>query len=314
MMQTQTLRVADADAQAVDQPADQRASEGVDGDLSIPTVGTTSYYADARDVDYSEYDNHNTFPRFITAVLDELGKDFTSDDARLVDEIPAAETDDVHFGILLAYPDESLMFVGSDPTAKDAVPWFAFTIEPTEPLPAPESARDALDLLKPPEVRDVVAEDDWLPDRHGEWWLLPSQLVPAGTVFQPGVQSTPYWPSPLGNHVPREYAFTVSDGEFMDRFTQHVSSVPSTVETPPEAIEWSWRQLQKAAPPDDAPSWADIRSFAGDVIVRGTVRHRDDDHYVENLGDVWHKAVTHDVEVYTGDDAAERVHLDYHGR
>lgn len=307
MMQHESLRVLDAEAE-IDADAEPSPRS-----IDTPEIAT-HYDAAEPDVDLRQYNDHYSFPRFIDAVLDELDKeDFEArEDARLVDDIGSSE--DVDFGLLLAFPDESLLFVGSDPTAKDAVPWFAFSIEPTEPVPAPDGAQDALDLLKPPRVRELVEMENWLPDRHGEWWLLPCDLVAAGTVFTPGVASRPYGPSPLGNHVPREYAFTVSDSEFMQRFRDSTPQAPDSLASPPEVIGWTWRQVQKPHPPEWAPSWADIRHFAGDVLVRGTVRHRDDDHYVENLGDRWHLADTHDVEVYTGDAMAQRVHLDYHGR
>jgi hypothetical protein len=208
------------------------------------------------------------------------------------------------------------MFVGKDPTTTDeTLPWYAFTIEPMEPVPAPETAQDALDLLKPPEVRDIINQDDWIPDRHGEWWLLPTQMVPLSDVFKPGVASQPYGPSPLGNHVPREYAFTEPADVFIQQFNEHVDSAPTTIETPPEVIEWSFRQQNKHPDvrPDDTPDWADIREWAGDVLVKGTIRHRENDHYIEDCGDVWHKAITHRMEVYTADALGEGVHLDYYG-
>jgi len=46
------------------------------------------------------------------------------------------------------------------------------------------------------------------------------------------------------------------------------------------------------------------------VLIRGTLRHRDDDHYVENVGEDWHRALTHDMDVYTGDDYVDRVRID----
>lgn len=268
------------------------------------------FYERAEDVAVRSYTDQYSFHRFVDAVLDRVGIGHTHEDAKLVDELVAPE--DVHFGILLAYPDESLMFVGSDPTAKDSIPWFAFTIDRHEPVPAPETAQDALDMLKPPDVQDVEHTENWLPDRHGEWWLVPSEVVPVSTPFKPGVSSRPFGPSPLGNHVPREYAFTRSDDAFMQAFRTNTNA-PSTIATVPEALEWTFRQVRKKNPPDHAPDWSDIRTWAGNVLVRGTIRHRDDDHYVENVGEVWHKAVTHNVEVYTGDGIATDIHLDYHG-
>jgi len=280
-------------------------------DISIDGSAVQTYYEGASDVRLRDYGSYS-LPRFITAVLDRMDRGYDADDLCLVDKLSSSK--DIDFGLLLAAPDETLVFVGSDPTAKDSIPWFAFSIDPMEPVPAPESARDALDRLKPPCVRDIVHEENWIPNRHGEWWLLPTQCVPCGTVFKGQVASRPYGPSPLGNHVPRDYAFTVSDSEFMDVFTSRVGAAPVSVQSPPEALDWLFRQHQKAVPPDDIPRWSDIRLWAGDVLVRGTIRHRDNDHFVENCGEIWHRAETHDVQVYTGDEIATDIHLDYHGR
>jgi len=270
-------------------------------------------YDDAAPADLTDYCENYTFPTFVDSVLDAIGTEFTAGDARLVDDLEDADDEDVHFGALLVLPDETLLFLGSDPTAKDAIPWFAFAIEPFEPIPAPGTADDALSLLRPPSVQDVLAEDDFLPMRHGEWFLIPTTMIPAGTVVQPGVADEPYGPSPLGNHVPREFAFTVRDDVFMERFRESTSA-PETVGTVSEAIEWTHRQISKPFAVKGAPDWADIRHWAGDVLVRHSVRHRDEDHFVEDCGDQWHVAVTHDIEVYTGDEVATDVHIDYHGR
>lgn len=308
MQQQSTLRIA-ADTEEQHRTDVESSAEPA---ISEETLQIERAYEQAEEVDVSRYSDEYSFTRFVSAVLEELGKDYTDAEARLVDEID--DPDDVHFGILLALPDDSLLFVGSDPTANDAIPWFAFCIERYDPMPAPATAQEALDLLKPPDVKDIEHDLDWLPDRHGEWWLIPTELVPGGEIHTPGVASRPFGPSPLGNHVPREWAATVPDDAFLETFHENVESAPSSIRTMPEAIEWTWRQTNKRVPPEDAPTWADIRDWAGDIIVRGTVRHRDNDHFVENCGDVWHKAVTHDVEVYTGDGIAERIHLDYHGR
>jgi len=280
------------------------------------TIGTgahqepQSHYARAEEFDFLSFEY--PVPGFVNELLDTLGKDLAPEDARLLDTItPSKDIDD---GMLVAFPDESLMFCGKDPTAADAMPWFAFTIEPMEPMPAPETAKDALDLLKPPEVKDTIEQEQWIPNRHGEWWLLGTSMVPTGTVHQPGVKTEPYGPSPLGNHVPREYAFTRSDDAFMGDFKANVDSAPASIQTVPEALQWTWRQTKKVEPPEDTPSWADIRTWARDVLVRGTIRHRDNDHFVEDCGDRWHKAKTHRVEVYTADALGENVHLDYYGQ
>jgi len=313
MRQNQSLRVLESESEV--EQTDEMTADDITtddrGEIALE-VDLPSRYEQAAEVDVSKIEENYTFPRFIDATLDELGKDFTNEEARLVDEID--DPDDVDFGFLLALPDESVMFVGSDPTTKDAIPWFTFIVERHEPMPAPETARDALDLLRPPSVQDLVYEDDYLPRRHGEWWLIPTGMVPVSTVFEPGVKTRPYGASPLGNHVPREYAFTVTDNDFMRCFEDEVDAAPGSIQTPPEAVKWTWRQIKKPIPTDFAPDWADIREWGGNVLVRGTIRHRDDDHFIENCEERWHLAVTHDVKVYTGDGIAARVHLDYHGR
>lgn len=306
MIQQQSLRVLDEQAEDTDLPDATPGGSSADIGTQVP-----DYYSDAGEADLLAYEDDDRLPQFVNGVLDELGKDVDAASARVVDAMP--DTLDINFGVLLAYPDQSLMFLGSDPTAKDTVPWFAFTIDPFEPLPTPETAQEALDLLKPPEVKDLIEDEDWLPDRHGEWWLMPTAMVPAGTVFKPGFTGGQYGPSPLGNHVPREYAFTVTDDTFMQRFRDAADHpVPSSIATPPEVIDWVYRQHQKPEVPSGVPDWAEIRSFAEDVLVRGTIRHRDNDHYDEQV-DTWHKATTHRVEVYTADSVLD-IHLDYYGQ
>jgi hypothetical protein len=297
MLQNATLRIAD-----------ETEAENAES-TQVPHQQPTQHYAGAEEFALEDYEF--PVPGFVDELLAELDKDLHPEDARLVDTVtPSSDIDD---GMLVAYPDESLMFIGKDPTAKDTIGWYAFTVEPMEPMPAPETAKDALDLLKPPEVQDTIAEEGLIPNRHGEWWLLPTQMIPLSEIQKPGVKTTPYGPSPLGNHVPREYAFTRTTDEFMADFKANTPA-PNSVDSVPEAIDWTWRQLQKQQPPDGVPQWADIREWAGDVLVKGTIRHRDDDHYIEDCGDVWHKAVTHRVEVYTSDGIGEGVHLDYYGQ
>lgn len=271
--------------------------------------------------------------RFIRALAEELGKgEFLADlswseqrsirqldegetvdldfgDVRRVDELDVSETDDVDLAVLFAWPDESLLFVGSDPTARDSIPLFGFVVEPVAPIPRPTTAEEALDLLRPEEIR-AAFEDDTEPARQGEWWLLPTDMVPVGTLFKPGVQTRPFGPSPLGNHVPREWGMTVTDDEFMAGVRELVDELPASIETPPEVIEWVDRQNRRVPTPEYAPTWDEIQELAGDILVRGTLRHRENDHFVEQLGEEWHRAVTHDMDVFTGDDYIDRVRLD----
>lgn len=299
---------------AREEPEPDVDDAGVEGvDVHAPT-----FYADAREPDWNELGRDAA--AFLKRLLPELGKDEFVDDRRhvhhyeqldelrVVDDLDVDETDDVDEAVLFALPDESLLFLGADPTAKDTTPLFAFIVEPFAPIPAPTSAQDALDLLRPGQVRDAFQEGDE-PDRQGEWWLLPTRKVPIGETFEPGVNSRPFGASPLANHVPREWGMTVSTTEFMDGVRDRVDELPDSIITPPEVVEWTHRQHQRVPTPEYAPEWGEIQDLAGEILVRGTLRHRDDEHFVESLGETWHVAETHDMDVYTADEF-DRVVLD----
>lgn len=306
---TQQLHIVDA-------PTTDQTQETIDsGSFEIETP---DFYDDATEPPWKDYGRG--VGAFLKALLPAVEKDEFLDDRprvhhfkqleelRLVDELETDRTDDVDLAALFVLPDESLVFVGSDPTAKDARPLFGFVIEPFAPIPAPTTAQEALDLLRPEEIR-AAFETGEEPARQGEWWLLPTSQVPLEVPYRPGVNSRPYGPSPLGNHVPREWGMTASADEFMSGVRDLVDELPSSIETPPEVIEWVHRQHRRRPVPDHAPAWDEIQSIAGEILVRGTLRHREDDHYVENLGEQWHRAETHDMDVYTADEF-DRVVLD----
>ena len=286
--------------------AEQDAHEIVGDDVAVPDVGP-GRYADATAFDLDGFDGRR-LPTFVeeVAAAEDVQHD-THADARLVHRGDWLDDPDYgsDYGLLLVWPDETLMFVGSDPTASGA-PWFAYTIDPLEPVPAPDTAREALDRLKPPAVRDVVHEEGYVPQRQGEWWLRPTPIAPTGTVFRPGVASKPFGPSPLGSHVPTEWAMTVADDIFV-RTAHDRADIPDSVRSPPAIMEWAMRRIRK-----DELTWHEVRQWADDILVRGSIHHRDHDHPVERVGDDWHLAETHDLEVYTAEDI-EGVHLDYYG-
>lgn len=260
---------------------------------------------------WSTYDRDPV--RFILALADELGKDEIVDDIRRVDSLEVDQTDDVDLAELLIFPDESLLFIGSDPTARDAIPLLGFSIERHQPIPAPESAQEALDLLKPGDVKRAREEGGELPGRQGEWWLLPTRRVPVSTTYRPGVSKRPFGPSPLDNHVPTEYGLAVSEDVFMEQFRDLAPKAPGSIETPPEVFEWVHQQRafdDRVEPPEHVPEWSDLQDIAGEIFVRGTLRHRENDHYVEQIGEQWHEAQTHNFDVYTGDDYIEEVRID----
>ena len=300
------------DEQITNERAREETETGVE-DIDIRAPG---FHDEGTEPDWSDVERQTA--AFMRSVLQELGKDeFLNsevhhfeqlDQLRVVDELDGDATDDVDLAILYALPDDSLLFVGSDPTAKDTQPLFAFLVEPFEPVPAPTSAQDALDLLRPGQVREAFESGDE-PDRQGEWWLLPTRKVPIGETFEPGVNSRPFGASPLANHVPREWGMTVSTSEFMAGVQERVDELPASIATPPEVVEWVHRQHQRVPTPEHVPEWDEIQDLAGEIFVRGTLRHRENDHFVESLGETWHVAKTHDMDVYTADEF-DRVFLD----
>lgn len=301
MSLAQTVQVVEEQTPA-QETADELGVEGVD----IPEMDV-GQYAEATPFDLEGFDGRR-LPTFVEEVADAEEIAYESHaDARLVHRQDWLDDPDYgsDYGLLLVWPDETLMFVGSDPTASGA-PWFAYTVDPLAPVAAPETARDALDRLKPPAVRDVVHEEGFVPRRQGEWWLRPTPIRPTGTTFRPGTSSRPFGPSPLGSHVPTEWGMSVRDDTFVERAHDAVD-VPASRQTPPEVIEWAIRRIER-----EELTWHDVREWAGDILVRGTLRHRDHDHAIEDVGDQWHIAETHELEVYTADDI-EGVHLDYYG-
>lgn len=291
----------------------EAGAEVDDVDVHVP-----GFYDEADEPPWNDYGRQTA--AFIKALLPAVGKDDYLDDRRhvhhykqlgdlrRVDELDASATDDVDLAVLFALPDESLLFVGSDPTARDTAPLFGFVVEPVAPIPAPATAQEALDLLRPGQVREAF-DAGVEPDRQGEWWLLPTRKVPVGATFDPGVNSRPFGASPLANHVPREWGMTVAPDEFMTCVRERVPELPASIETPPEVIEWTHRQHQKIPTPEHVLKWEDVQELAGDILVRGTLRHRENDHFVENLGEQWHVAKTHGMDVYTADEF-DRVVLD----
>jgi len=103
---------------------------------------------------------------------------------------------------------------------------------------------------------------------------------------------------------------TASADEFVDGVREQVEQLPNSITTPPEVVEWAHRQHQRVPVPEYAPAWEGLQQLAGEVLLRGTLRHRKNEHFVEDLGETWHAAKTHQMDVYTADDYIERVRLD----
>lgn len=209
----------------------------------------------------------------------------------------AAVLDDATYGArearLLVWPDETLLFTATDPTAT-GLGWFAYTIGGVEPVPAPESVEAALDRLKPTSVQDLKREHDGVPPRHGEWWLEPTAKMPLAGPYNPSLQGD-MGASPLGSHVPKAWGMTVEEQTFIDR--AHAAGVPESYQTSPEVMEWALRRVQR-----DDLEWKTVREWGDDVLVQGTLHHRDHDHAVETLDGGWYRATTHEIDVYTADE------------
>lgn len=237
-----------------------------------------------------------TVEAFVEGVLEADWRGYHVDEARLVEDGSSlAMSDDVVAPVLLALPDETLLFVGADPTSTARTfPLFAFTVERTAPVPTPTTAEEALDLLKPGAVREAL-DDREVVSRQGEWFLVATDRVPVGGTWSPGREGA----SPLGNHVPTEYGFAVDESLFVERFHEAVPSAPSSLKSVPEILEtvrkWDNSTL-------DRPGYELVQEIGDTVFVRGSVRHRHRDHGNLDAGGRWREAHTHDVDVYTADD------------
>lgn len=225
--------------------------------------------------------------------------------AKRLDNGLVGEIADFHADLLI-FPDDRRLFIGEDPTSKETVTLFGFIVDAHEPIPLPSSVEEAVDLLKPAGVKQALEEGTTAPQRQGEWWLLDTDEEPAGSAFSPGVSERPFGGSPLENHVPREYGLAVSDNEFMRRFAEACPELDGRVSTPHEAFEQVWRGWEIASfdgveLQTDLPELRDLRRLAEQIYVRGTLRHRNNEHYMEKVGEGWKIAQTHHVEVYTAD-------------
>nr|WP_317176135.1 hypothetical protein [Halovivax sp. KZCA124] len=90
--------------------------------------------------------------------------------------------------------------------------------------------------------------------------LDPPGDEPAGLVQKPGVGARPFGPSPLKNHVPRDWATSIPDDVFIERVRDECEI------------------------PDHTPTFDEIRDLAGSIYVRGSVRYRRREHYLDNIG------------------------------
>ena len=197
-------------------------------------------------------------------------------------------------------PDESSIVVGRDETSTDSG-LFAFLVDADEP--PVRTVQESLELLRPPSVSAARADPDRRVHRQGEWWFLETESEPVHTVSgQLGAK--PYGPSPMENHVARQYGFGLPEPELLEALSRVASDgrcgavfddVPGCFEAIREGElvrgrNWSgrFRNFEWTAVPDASEG----------LFVRGSVRHRRNEHSMLSLGDAWHRAVCHDRTVY----------------
>lgn len=203
--------------------------------------------------------------------------------------------------VLLLYRDGTQVFVGRDETALNAG-IFGFTVMPGEPVPFISSVDEALNLLEPLPVTEAVDDDNSVV-RQGEWFFVPADDSPRSDVFKGGVGSRPYGDSPLQNHVPRDYAFGASVQVIMERIDERAPGLWDRVDEFHELIEalssmHQWHWLNSYVGRDGMISSQELyREVFGGVYVRGTVRHQRKDHCMLSLGEQWHNAYTHGLDV-----------------
>jgi len=210
---------------------------------------------------------------------------------------------DEGFEILMVAPDGTRMFIGEDATARDSNGLFGYIIEPDDRLPLVRTAQEAIDILKPAQATAAEMEGA-TPMRQGEWFLVPTDDEPVSRVFSGGVSERPFGGSPLENHVPTEFALGVGEEEFMDEFRSLCPEMKAdTMQEAFERLAKAFRiaQLEDVELETPIPDFEEVRKICEPIYVRGTLRHRENDHYMESIGDQWHLAVTHDVDVFTID-------------
>lgn len=198
-------------------------------------------------------------------------------------------------GLLIEHKNGAQVYIGYDSTAHRGQEMFGFSPFDGQTGIRPPTARDALDLLRPD---DALGADQ----RQGEWFLVDSEREPEGSIQKPGVGSRPYGGSPLDNHVPREWKTHVGDLEFVIRVKRHLEIEDIFEPSTPQEV---FDAMLDGEIDTDALDYATARELAEGIYVRGTIRHRENEHRMEKT-DVWKQPSTHDFEVVTqsGDEYA----------
>lgn len=250
--------------------------------------------------------------------------------------------DDDERGVLLTHTSGVQVYVGWDSTAHRGTEMFSFVpFDGEDGVPAP-SAADALDLLRPnraaaadqscverqgewflvPTVEDAegsvqkpgVGEKSWryssshldreFDTRHE---AIGEATLREGVGSIESVRSERKYASgsPLESHVPRDWRASVDDETFIGRFRgafPELFTDGEEVSSPQDCLDLLWEREGDLAIPEDE-MYERVRSDVAEGIqVRGTVRHRENDHEMAAV-DEWRAATTHDWEALTLDDA-----------
>lgn len=246
-------------------------------------------------------------------------------------------------GVLLTHQSGVQVYVGWDSTSWDTFELFGFVpFDGDDGVPVP-SAKDALDLLRP---NEAVACRESAISRQGEWFLVPAEDEPEGTIQKPGIGSkdwqftapgigdfdtrheaigtvtTEVSPqliesvrcfkeytsgSPLDNHIPRDWKPGVADETFVWRFCREFGDQldVSGVETPQDCVDLLYDHEDEFE--DEYDPYETVRSAAAGIYVRGSLRHRNNEHRMAGCED-WRRATTHEFDVMTQD--GETYHLE----
>lgn len=246
---------------------------------------------------------------------------------------------DDEYGVLLTHKTGVQVYIGYDSTAHRGHEMFGFVpFDGKRGVPAP-SASDALDLLRPNRAAaggsNVTRQGEWflVPDdeeadgtiqkpgvgekewrytsprldgrfetRHeaigeaatqlGAW---ATETVEAERIYAGG--------SPLGNHVPRDWRAMVDDETFVGRFQRAFPELftgGEEVESPQDCLDLLWEREDDIVVDTDTIYERVRNDVAGGVQVRGTIRHRENEHEMAAV-DSWSRATTHEWDVVTVD-------------
>ena len=205
---------------------------------------------------------------------------------------------------IVEFPDGSQVFFSQDETHHRPRPYFAFFIEN-----GVNSAEEAEALLMPDEVGDEYV-------RQGEWFFIPDEdYSPQAPILKPFTFTDSTWDM---SHVKTEDY--VEFDEIRDEplrscpecgsqvFDMHSHRPIVTCRPCNYTVIYDELVVEDFIVHDKYTSAEkrlgnhvprDLTVENGEIYVRGTVRHRRNEHTMLNLGEVWHKAVTHDQNVMT---------------